>query len=438
VKVWGTLLLLVAVGHGVASAAATEPLASFVVVAAAARAASIVIQDPDERGIARPVQVSSPLEEGELGVLSARRARTRGVGVIVDPHGFALTSARIVSRMPGFEVALVDGTALKATVVGVDRQTDVAVLKLESDRPLPHLPLGDSDRVEVGDWVIAVSAPYGLEGTVSAGIITAKPSPESSSPLASFLQTDVAMGLGNRGGPIVAMSGEVVAIGTAITGDGVGYALPARTVRKVYLELMEKGRVSRPWLGATTQSLTADLARALGVRVEAGALVADVLPQSPAARAGLRSGDIVVEVGGRPVSSRAHVEQAISRLAPGEIVRLKVHRYGRELVTPVKLAEEPDDWEVVPALARAKRLLGLDIRPITPTMGAMVADVDPEGPAELAGIEPGDVLREVDHQPVRDITDFQAIVRRLRADAEVLLLVQRADVALYVVLRARE
>jgi serine protease Do len=234
------------------------------------------------------------------------------------------------------------------------------------------------------------------------------------------------------------MSGEVVALGTVISGDGIGYALPARTVRKVYLDLLEKGRVSRPWLGATVQSLTADLARALGVSLEVGALVADVLPQSPAARAGLRSGDIVVEVGGRPVSSRAHVERAISRLAPGEIVRLKVRRNERELVTPVKLGEEPDDWEFLPALARAKWLLGVDIRPITPTMGAMVADVDPEGPGELAGIEPGDVLREVDRQPVRNITDFQAIARRLRAATGVLLLVQRDDVALYVVLWARE
>ena len=443
-KLEGALLLLVMLvaaasvsgPSGLASAA--EPPESFARVAAAARAASIVIRGPDAEGIPSSVPVDSDPDEGQLEGLSADRERILAAGVIVDPHGIALTSARAVRLVPGFEVALIDGTLLRATVVGLDRRTDVAVLKLHSDAPLPHLPLGDSDLVEVGDWVIAVGAPSGLEGTVSAGIITATPTPESSSPLASFLQTDAAMGRGNAGGPIVAMSGEVVGLGTVFSGEGIGYALPATIVRKVYLELLEKGRVSRPWLGVTMQSLTADLARALGARADIGVLIADVLPKSPAASAGIRSGDIVVEVGGTAVSSRADVERAMRVLAPGEMVRLKVRREARELVASVKLGEEPDEWQVLPALARARWLLGIDVRPITPTMGAVVEDVDPGGPADLVGVEPGDVIREVDRQPVRNITDFQTIARTLRAATKVLMLVQRSDVALYVVLRARK
>ncbi len=444
VRLEGTLLLLVllvAAGpvcgpSGFAGAA--EPPTSFARVAAAARAASIVIRAPDAEGSASSVPVDFDPDEEQLEGLSAGRERILGGGVIVDPQGIALTSARAVRLESGFEVAMIDGTLLKATVMGLDRRTDVAVLKLHSDAPLPHLPLGDSDLVRVGDWVIAVGVPAGLEGTVSAGIITATPTPETSSPLANFLQTDAAMGRGNVGGPVVAMSGEIVGLGTVLSGKGIGYALPAKIVWKVYLELLEKGRVSRPWLGATMQSVTADLARAFGARAGVGVLIADILPTSPAASAGLRSGDIVVEVGGTVVSSRAQVERVIGRLTPGRLVRLRVRRESHELVVSVKLGEEPDEWQVVPALVRARRLFGIDVRPITPTMGAVIVDVDSDGPADVVGIEPGDVIREVGRQPVHNISDFQGIVRTLRAASEVLMLVQRADAAVYVVLRTRQ
>ena len=436
------LMVLLVAAARVASpsgfAGAAEPPTSFAHVAAVARTASIVIRAPDAEGISRSLPVGSHPDEGQLEGLGAGRGLILGIGVIVDPRGIALTSARALRLASGFEVALVDGTRLHATVVGLDRPTDVAVLKLHSDATLPHLLLGDSDLVAVGDWVITVGAPAGLEWTVSAGIITATPTPESSSPLARFLQTDAAMGRGIAGGPLVAMNGQIVGLGTALSGGGIGYALPARVVRKVYLELLEKGRVSRPWLGATMQSVTADLARVFGARAGVGVLIADVLPMSPAASAGLRSGDIVVEVGGTMVSSGAQVERIIQGLTPGRIVRLKVRRESREVVASVKLGEEPDEWEVVPALARARRLLGIDVRPITPTMGAVIENVDLDGPADVIGIEPGDVIREVNRQPVRNISDFQAIVRTLRAGSEVLVLVQRADAAAYVVLRAHK
>ena len=443
-RIEGALLLLVLLAavapvsapSGLASAAA--PPASFARVAEAARAASIVIRAPDAAGIASSVPVDSDPDEGQLEGLGAGRGRILGAGVIVDPHGIALTSARAVRLVPGCEVTLIDGTRLKATVVGLDRRTDVAVLKVHTEATLPYLPLGDSDLVRVGDWVIAVGAPSGLEGTVTAGVITATPTLESSSPLGSFLQTDAAMGRGNAGGPIVALNGEIVGLSTVLSGEGIGYALPSRVVRKIYLELLEKGRVSRPWLGATMQSLTADLARAFDVRAGVGVLIADVLPTGPAASAGLRSGDIVVEIGGTAASSRTQVERAISALAPGGIVQLKVRREARELVASVRLGEEPDEWQVLPALARARRLLGIDVRPITPTMGVVVVNVDARGPADVVGIEPGDVIREVDRQPIGNITDFQAIVRALGAATEMLVLVQRADVALYVVIRARK
>jgi S1-C subfamily serine protease len=432
-----TITLLVAAGpvpcrSGTVDAA--EPPASFAQVARAALAASIVVlAQEDARGATAPL--SSNPAESEVDDSSARGAL--GAGVIVDPHGLALASARVVSRAPRLEVALLDGTILKADVVAVDLRTDVAVLRLRSHALLPHLAFADSDRVRAGDWIVAIGAPWGLGGTVTAGVITAVPTPGGSNPLASFLQTDAALGRGFVGGPLVTMSGELVGLATPLGGGGIGYALPAATVRKIYVELLEKGRVSRPWLGALTQQLSADLAREFGARTREGVLVADVLPDSPAAGAGIRSGDVIVKINGRAASSRSQLERIIGLLSPGDSIRLKVRRAARDLVLSVKLGEEPVEWEARPDLIRARRLLGIDVRPVTPATGVVVIEVDGDSPADLVGIEPGDVVREIDRKLVRNIADFQAIARRIRAGDDVLVLVQRADVAVYLIVPAR-
>jgi S1-C subfamily serine protease len=413
---------------------APEPPASFARIARAALAASIVVRVQEHASGAATALGLDPAE-AEIDTSSPHRAL--GAGVIVDPHGFALASARAVSRAPRLEVALLDGTQLKADVVGIDWRTDVAVMRLHSKALLPYLAFADSDRARAGDWIVAVGTPWGLEGTVTAGVITAVPTPEGSNPLGSLLQTDAALGDRFAGGPLVAMNGELVGLATRLGGEGIGYALPAATVRKVYVELLEKGRVSRPWLGAITQQLSAELARAFGARTAEGVLVADVLPRSPAAGAGLRSGDVLVEINGRAVSSRSQLERTVSLLSPGDTVRLKVRRAARDLVLSVGLGEEPVEWEAHPDLVRARRLLGIDVRPVTPATGAVVIEVDGDSPADLVGVEPGDVIREIDRKPVHNIAEFQAIARRIRAGDDVLVLVQRADIAVYVILPAR-
>jgi serine protease Do len=430
----GLITLLVAAGPVPCHAGAIdapEPPASFAQVARAALAASIVVRVQDDA----TVPLGTDLGEREIDVSRAHRAL--GAGVIVDPHGFALASARLVGRAPRLQVALLDGTQLKADLVGVDLRTDVAVLRLHSKALLPYLVFADSDRVRSGDWIVAVGTPWGLEGTVTAGVITAVPAPGGSNPLASLLQTDAALGHGFMGGPLVAMSGELVGLATRLGDEGIGYALPAAIARKVYVELLEKGRVSRPWLGAITQQLSADLARVFGARTAEGLLVADVLPESPAAAAGLRSGDVLVEINGRAVSSRSQLERTVSLLSPGDSVRLTIRRAARELVLSMRLGEEPVEWEARPDLIRARRLLGMDVRPVTPATGAVVVEVDGDSPADLVGIEPGDVIREIDRKAVRNIADFQSIARRLRDGDDVLVLVQRADIAVYVIVPTR-
>lgn len=426
------------------AAEATAPPASFARVAAAARAATIVLRASDAGGggVAGPIDDGGPdmgaLDEDSplFETLADREERTVASGIVVDPRGFALTSARAVLLAPGFEVFLVDGTRMKARLLALDRRTDVAVLELDNGGvAMPHLPLGDSDRVEAGDWVIVVGAPMGLDGTVTAGIITATPAPASLSPLAAFLQTDASsVGLGNAGGAVVSLAGEVVGLSTLLSDNGIAYVRPSATVRRVYLELMEKGRVSRPWLGAVTQRLTADLARALGARDQAGILVADVHPEGPGADAGLRSGDIVVAVDATPVSSRAQLERAVGARAPGRLVTLSVRRAARELRLAVRLGEEPDEWQLPPALARARRLLGFAARPLTPTLGVRATDVDPRGPAGRAGLVAGDIIREIDRRPIRTMAEFQAAVQSLAPETPVLLQIQRGEVAVYVTL----
>jgi S1-C subfamily serine protease len=434
------------------SPVAAAPLPSLARVAAAARAAVITIRAPgaepldapalgeDDEGCG-PGGLDDPAcaEEEDLGTRLARalhalRQRSLGAGVVVDPAGIAVTSARTVLLVPDFQVAAPDGSPVPATVVALDRRSDVAVLRLgDGGRRYAHLPLGDSARVEVGDRVLAVGAPHGLEGTVTTGIVTATPG-RGGSPVGHYLQTDAATAPGNAGGPLVDTQGEVVGLVTLLAGEGVGYALPSRTVRAVLLELLEKGRVSRPWLGASTQTLAPDLARALGARDTAGVLVTDVAPHGPATRAGVRAGDIVLEMDGTRLSSRAQLERGVDAAAPGRQVRLRLRRVGRETTVAVTLAEEPDPRRVPAALARAWRLTGLRVRRLTPDLGVVADAVEPGSPAAGAGLEPDDLIREVNRRPVRSLPDFEAAVRGLRADEPVLLLVQRGDAVLYVAL----
>jgi serine protease Do len=426
-------------------AAADPPPASFARTAAVARAASIVIRMPDVDTVIGSVlakeeagDVASLTEPPDLlDGLGGRQQRTFA-GVIVDPRGLALTSARAVLRSPEFDVSLLDGTPLKTTLLAVDRRSDIAVLKLDSDGgPLPYLSLADSDRVKVGEWVIAVGAPMGLEGTVTAGVITATPRPADLDPLAGLLQTDAVMDRGNAGGPIVAPGGEIVGLSTGISADGIGYARPSPAVRKIYLELVEQGRVSRPWLGVTTQTLSARLARALGARGTVGILIADVHRAGPGAAAGLRSGDIVVAMNATPLSSRAQLEHAVGALAPGRVVRLSVRRAAATLTVRVKLGEEPDESQLTPLVARARRLLGLEAAPLAPGLGVVAADIERGSPAARVGLEAGDIVREVNRRAIRTIADFEAAVLSFAPRVPVLMLVQRGELALYVTLDPR-
>jgi serine protease Do len=406
--------------------------------------------------VSRGVSARTPFEEffGEeffrrfFGDLPERiPQRSLGSGVIVDPTGTALTNAHVVERATEIEAITLDGSKHKAKVVGIDKKTDLAVLRLDDGKSdFKHARLGDSDRVQVGDWVIAVGSPFGLQSTVTAGIISAKARNIGQGPFDDFLQTDAAINPGNSGGPLVNMQGEVIGINTAIVagGSGIGFAIPSNMARRIYTELLAKGRVARGWLGVSIQPLTPDLAKSFGARDTKGVLVSDVVPDSPAARAGLKSGDIVLEFQGKRTETPSDLQRAVGLTAPGQEAKLRVWRDQTERTLEVKIGDAPDDLaQGGPGRGRATAsLLGLDVRPITPEIarqlhlrtmeGVLVARVEDGSAAAEAGIQRGDVIREVNRQRVRTLGDWERFTRDVKEGDKLTVLLQRGPMSLYV------
>ena len=275
-----------------------------------------------------------------------RAPRGLGSGVIIDPSGVALTNAHVVGEAGEVDVTLLDGTKHRAKVVGADTKTDLAVLRLQANgKQFPFLPLGDTSEVQVGDWVLAVGSPFGLQATVTSGIVSAKARQIGSGPYDDYLQTDAAINPGNSGGPLVNMRGEVIGINTAIVrgGSGIGFAIPATMAKQIAGQLLENGKVTRGWLGVALQPLTPDLAASFGAEGKKGALVSDVTADSPAARAGLKSGDVLLEIDGHTVENPGDVARAVAQVAPGRTATLTVWRDNAQLSIDIVLGETPGE-----------------------------------------------------------------------------------------------
>ena len=376
--------------------------------------------------------------------------RSLGSGVIVDPTGIALTNAHVVERATEIEVVTLDGGKHKAKVIGVDKKTDLAVLKLDDGKAtFKYARLGDSDRMQVGDWVLAVGSPFGLQATVTAGIISAKARQLDQGPFDDFLQTDAAINPGNSGGPLVNMQGEVVGINTAIVagGSGIGFAIPSNMARKIYTELRDKGRVTRGWLGVSIQQLTPELARSFGARESKGVLINEVVPDSPAAKAGLKPGDILLEFEGRPMEASSDLQRAVGFFSPEHVAKVKVWRDQGEKILEIKVGQAPEERQAQQPRpgAKARSMLGLEVRPVTPdiarqlnlrsTDGVVVVRVEDGSAAAEAGVQRGDVIKQVNGQTVRTIPDFERLTRDVKEGDPLTVLLQRGQMSLYVAFR---
>ena len=372
-----------------------------------------------------------------------------GSGVIIDPSGIALTNAHVVERATGIEVVTAEGKKHRAKVVGLDKRTDLAVLRLEGGGPYPSAVLGDSDKVRVGDWVLAIGSPFGLQQTVTAGIISAKGRSIGQGPFDDFFQTDAAINPGNSGGPLVNMSGEIVGINSAILSRsggnvGIGFSIPSNMAKRIYTELVARGKITRGWLGVSIQPLTPELAKSFGLKEPKGVLISDVVKDSPADKAGLVAGDVLMEFDGKKLEAPQDLQKIVAVTAPGKGVPVKLWREKGEKTLEIKIGETPEETaQVEPSGGgKSKSLLGLETRPITPeiarqlnlrtTEGVLVARVEDEGPAAEAGLQRGDVIREINRQRIRSAQDFDRATQGLKPGDRVTVLLQRGPQSLYV------
>jgi serine protease Do len=374
----------------------------------------------------------------------SRESRSQGSGVIVDPSGVILTNNHLIENAGEIEVRLSDKRRFKAKVIGRDPKTDLAVLKIEGPGAFPVAELGDSDRLRIGQWAIAVGNPFGLDRTVTVGIISATGRQGVGlTTYESFIQTDAAINPGNSGGPLVNLDGKVIGINTAIVsvGQGIGFAVPASMARRVMPQLLASGRVTRGWLGVRIQTLTEELAQSFGVKEGEGVLVADVMSGGPAEAGGLKSGDVIVDFQGQRTAEVPDLQRAVADAQPGTAARVTILRDGRSEALSIKIGEMPADEPVV--ASRGTERWGLTVQPITPELatqfklpgndGVLVTEVEEGTPAARAGIRPGDAIVEVNRRRVRDLKSFEEALGR--GEQDVLLFVQREGRSQYVVLK---
>ena len=415
----------------------------FASLARVALPAVVTITVPDESGPGLSDDAGPPAEllyELFGGALTQGRRQAVATGVILDPDGLVITSAHAVAGARDIEAIVADGVSRKATVVGLDRKTDVAVLRLRGTGPFPHARLGDSDAARVGDWVLAIGSPYGLGATVTRGIISALPRARPRAVVDDLLQTDAATFLDSVGGPLVNARGEVIGFTTVLTlhDFGISFALPSNAARKIVAQLARDGAVARGSLDVRFQELTPGLGRALGLVDAAGLLVADLDLQGAAARAGFHQGDVVTKLNGRAVEVPYDVEHVLRTSSPAQTIELTYWRRGRFHVSRVRLGKEVEQAPARPLSSRPAAMLRFDVRALTPEMGVVVALVRQDRPAPEPGLRVGDIIREINQQPVRTMADFGRLVDALKPGDWLALLVQRGQAAVYVAVEARE
>ena len=362
-----------------------------------------------------------------------------------------MTNNHVVEDAQKIVVRLSDQREFEAKVVGRDPKTDIAVIKIHAEVNLPTAPLGDSDRLEVGEWVLAIGNPFGLEHTVTAGIVSAKGRHIGAGPYDDFIQTDASINPGNSGGPLINMRGEVVGINTALfsrggSNIGIGFAIPINLIKELLPQLKEQGKVTRGWLGVVIQRVTPAIAEPLGLDKATGALVAEVLKGTPAEQGGMRVGDVIIEFDGREVKESNDLPIIVAQTPVGREVSVKVLRDGREVVLSVTIGELKEKQLL--ASPKRERKLGLTVQEVTPqiaeslgleegTGGVIVTAIEPGGPGNEAGFRPRDVILEIDRQPIGDLKDFRSATAKIKKGKSILFLIQRGETTLFLALKSR-
>ena len=375
-----------------------------------------------------------------------------GSGFIIDAEGHILTNNHVVEGAEEITVTLDDDREYVAEVIGSDSKTDIALIKITREnggkKPFPFLKLGDSENLEVGEWVMAIGNPFGLSHTVTVGVVSALSRNIGAGPYDEFIQTDASINPGNSGGPLMNIKGDVIGINTAIISGnsggnvGIGFAIPINIAKIILKDLKEKGSVTRGWLGVMIQKITPELAKSFGLKDAKGALVGDVIPDGPAFKAGIKRGDVIVSFDKQPVDEMEALPKIVAKTVPGRAVKVKVVRDGKEKVFDITIEVLKDTS--VAAVAKNDPV-GLQVQDITPELmkslkldtrnGVLVSDVTADGAAGEAGIRRGDVITEINRAPINTVADYKNVTSGAEKGSTVLFLVRRGGTTIYVAVK---
>lgn len=369
-----------------------------------------------------------------------------GSGFIISGDGYIFTNNHVIEKADKIKVKLSTGKEYDAEIKGKDPNTDIALIKINPDRELPVVQFGDSDKLRVGEWVFAIGNPFGLDHTVTAGIVSAKGRVIGSGPYDNFIQTDASINPGNSGGPLFNLNGDVIGINTAIVaqGQGIGFAIPINTAKSIVNDLKMKGSVTRGWLGISVQDVTEDIAQTLKLKDRRGALIGQVFEGDPADKAGVKAGDIIIGIDGKDIRDSHELPRIVAALIVGEKVRVKIWRDGQEKVFSVTIGERKDE-KILAGPGKADEHYGMTVQEMTPEMakhfgisqktGVIITQVREGSPADDAGLKEQDIILQINKVKISSLKEFVREISRDRREETVLLLINRGEATFFVTLR---
>jgi serine protease Do len=371
------------------------------------------------------------------------KQKSLGSGFIISHDGYIFTNNHVIEQADKILVKLSNGKEYEAKVIGKDAKTDIALIKIKPNDSLPVAETGDSDRLRVGDWVLAIGNPFGLEQTVTAGIVSAKGRVIGAGPYDNFIQTDASINPGNSGGPLFNTEGKVIGINTAIVaqGQGIGFAIPISMAKTILPDLKAKGKVTRGWLGVSVQEISEEIAKGMKLKDRSGALISDVFKGDPADVAGLKSGDVVTEINGKPIKDTHELLLMIAGFRIGETIKIKIVRDGQEKIIPITIAERTEKSEMASA-QQSGEAFGMAVQEISPEIaqhlglsikkGIIVVDVQEGSVAEEVGIQLQDIILQVNKIKITTMKEYQREIAKAGAKGSILLLIKRGKATFFV------